>query len=85
MLLYNCNFERYFRYIITLRKQFCQINKTILLLFMQQNYFVVPTKHFAISLKFWLLEQNALLGQQNVLSAQQKKFCCIYFVLSVLL
>ena len=46
---------------------------------MQQNSFVVPTKHFAISIKFWLLEKNALLGQQNILSAQQKKFCCIHF------
>ena len=35
---------------------------------MQQNYFFVPTKHFAISIKFWLLKQN-------VLSGQQKKFC----------
>ena len=37
--------------------------KTILLVFMQQNSFVVSTKHFAISIKFWLLKQNILLGQ----------------------
>ena len=43
---------------------------------MQQNNFVVRTKHFAISIKFWLLKQN-------VLSGQQKKFCCINFFLSV--
>ena len=43
---------------------------------MQQNSFVVPTKHFAISNKFWLLERNVLLGQQ-------KKFCCIHYFLSV--
>ena len=42
---------------------------------MQQNAFVALTKHFAISIKFWLLKQNVLLGQQN-------KFCCINFVLS---
>ena len=42
---------------------------------MQQNSFVVSTKHFVISIKFWLLEQN-------VLSGQQKKFCCINFFLS---
>ena len=59
------------------------MNKTILLVFMQRNSFVVPKKHFAISIKFCLLEQNALLGQQNVLSAQQKKFCCINFFLSL--
>ena len=59
----------------TLRKQFCRINKNILLLFMQQNSFIVPKKHFAISMKFWLLTQN-------VLSGQQKKFCCIHFFLS---
>ena len=51
---------------------------------MQQNYFVVPTKRFAISIKFWLLKQNVLLVQQNVLSGQQKKFCCINFVFSTL-
>ena len=67
----------------TLRKQFCQINKNILLVFMQQNSFAVPTKHFAISIKFWLLKQNVWLGQQNVLSGQQKMFCCINFFLSV--
>ena len=39
---------------------------------MQQNSFVVPTKHFAISIKFWLLKQNVLLGQENLLSGQQK-------------
>ena len=60
----------------TLRKQFCQINKIILLVFMQKNSFVVPKKHFSISIKFWLLKQN-------VLSGQQKKFCCINFFLSV--
>ena len=56
---------------------------------MQQNSFVVPTKHFSISIKFWLLKQNVLLGQQNVLSGQQnvlsgqqKKFFCINFFLS---
>ena len=32
----------------TLRKQFCQIKKNILLVFMQQNSFVVAAKHFAI-------------------------------------
>ena len=50
---------------ITLRKQFFQINKNIFLVFMQQNSFVVPTKHFAISIKFWLLKQNVLLEQQK--------------------
>ena len=60
----------------TLRKQFCQINKNILLVLMQQNSFVEPRKHFAISIKFWLLKQN-------VLSGQQKKFCCIHFFISV--
>ena len=57
---------------------------------MQQNSFVVPTKPFSISIKFWLLKKNILLrqrnalsGQQNVLSGQQKKFCCIHFFLSV--
>ena len=44
---------------------------------MQQNSFVVSKKPFAISIKFWLLDQN-------VLSAQQKKFCCINFFFSVL-
>ena len=58
-----------------LRKQFCRINKNILLIFMQQNSFVVPTKNFAILIKFWLLKQNVLLGQQ-------RKFCCINFFLS---
>ena len=71
-----------FLLIPTLRKQFCQINKNILLVFMRQNSFVVPTKHFAISIKFWLLKQNVSLGQQNVLSIQQKMFCCIHFFLS---
>ena len=66
-----------------LRKQFCQINKNILLVFMQQNYFVVPTKHFVISIKFMLLKQNVLLGQQNVLSGQKKKFRCRNVFLSV--
>ena len=44
----------------------------------QQNYFVgiYATKHFAISIKFFLLKQN-------VLSGQQKKFRCINFFLSV--
>ena len=63
----------------TLRKQFCQINKNILLVSMQKNSFVVPTKYFSISIKFWLLKQNVSLGQQNFLSGQQKKFCCINF------
>ena len=45
---------------------------------MQQNYFVVPTKHFTVLIKFWLLEQNVLLGEQ-------KNFCCMNFVLSVTL
>ena len=61
-----------------LGKQFCQINKNILLVFMPKISFVVPTKHFAISFKFWILKQN-------VLSGQQKKFCCINFFLSVTL
>ena len=47
-----------------------------------KNSFVVPTKIFAISIKFWLLKQNVLLGQQNVLSGKHKKFCCIHFFLS---
>ena len=46
---------------------------------MQQNSFVVPTKHFSISIKFSLLKQNVLLGEKNVLSGQQQKFCCIHF------
>ena len=46
---------------------------------MQQNSFIEPTNHFAISIKFWLLQQNVLLGQQNALSGQQKKFCCIKY------
>ena len=50
---------------------------------MQQNPFVVPTKHFAILIKFWLLKQNFLLGQQNFLSGQQQNFCFIHFFLSV--
>ena len=70
------------RIVTTLRKQFCQINKNIFLVFMQQNSFVVPTKHFTVSIKFWLLEQNVLL-QQNILSGQQKNVCCIHFFLSV--
>ena len=65
MLIYLQIYE--FAYLVTLRKQFCQINKNILLVFMQQNSFFEPTKHFAISIKFWLLKQNVLLGQQNVL------------------
>ena len=50
---------------------------------MKQNSFVVPKKHFTISIKFWLLKQYVLLGQKNVLSGQQKNFCCINFFLSV--
>ena len=46
------------------------------LVFMKQNYFVVSTKHFAISIKFLLLKQNVLLRQQQ-------KFCCINFFISV--
>ena len=74
---FNWHFWRkwVFYIIRTLRKQFCQINKNILLVFMQQNSFVVITKHFRISTKFWLLKQN-------VLSGQQKKFCCINLFLS---
>ena len=49
------------QHIITLRKQFSQINKNILLVFIRQNSFVVPTKNFSISIKFWLLKQNVLL------------------------
>ena len=32
---------------------------------MKQNSFVIPTKHFAESMKFWLFEQNVLLGKQK--------------------
>ena len=67
----------------TLRTQFYQINKNILLVFMQQNSFLVPTKHFATLIEFWLLKQNVLSGQQNFFSGQQKKFCHIHFFLSV--
>ena len=69
--------------IYSLRRQFFRINKNILLVFIQQNSFIVPTKHFAISIKFWLLKQNVLLGQPNFFSGQQNKFCCINFVLNV--
>ena len=41
---------------------------------MQQNSFLVPTKNFAISIKFWLLKQNVLLEQK-------KTFYCIHFFL----
>ena len=59
----------------TLRKPFCKMNKNILLVLMHQNSFVAPTKYFAKSIKFWLIQQNFLLEQQQ-------KFCCIHFVLS---
>ena len=39
-----CAVARMITSICTLRKQFCQINKNILLEFMQPNSFVVPTK-----------------------------------------
>ena len=32
---------------------------------MQQNSFVVPAKNFTISIEFWLLKQNVLLGQKK--------------------
>ena len=38
-----------------------------MLVFMQQSSFAVPTKNFAISIKFLLLKQN-------VLSEQKKNF-----------
>ena len=59
-------------YTRTLRKQFFIINKNILLVFMQQNYFVVPTKYFSKSIKFWLFEQDVLLGQKKSF------FACIF-------
>ena len=43
---------------------------------MQQNYFFVSTKNFAISMKFWLLKRNVLLGQH-------KTFCWIHFFFGV--
>ena len=60
----------------TLRKQSYQINKNLLLVFMQQNYFVLMTKNFAKSIKSWLFQQNVLLGQQI-------NFFCMIFFLSV--
>ena len=45
----------------------------------QQKYFVgiYATKYFAILIKFWWLNQNILLGQQQ-------NFCCIHFFLSAM-
>ena len=49
------------------------MNKNILLVFMQQNSFVVLTKSIVKLIKFWLFKQNFLSGQQ-------KKFCIHFFL-----
>ena len=41
---------------------------------MQQKSFVLPTKHFTKSIKFWLFKINVLLVQKNALLEQQKSF-----------
>ena len=53
-------------------KKVLSIQKNILLVFMQQNSIVVPTKFFIKSIKFWLFQQSSLLGQQ------QKYFFPVY-------
>ena len=57
--------------VTTLRNQFCQINKNIWLVFSQQNSFVVPTKHFAISIKFCY--SNKMFCYDNKIFCQDNK------------
>ena len=45
---------------------------------MQQNYFVLPTKHCAKSMKFWLFKENFSLGQQTNFLVHTYFFQCIY-------
>ena len=44
-----------------------------------KNSFVLPTKHFSILIKFWLLKQNVLLGQQNFFQHNKNSFVAYIF------
>ena len=55
-------FEQLKTWLITSLNNITQkYNKNILWVFMQQINFVVPTKNFDMSIKFWLLKQNVWL------------------------